>query len=145
MLIVKIDLCLVETDIFFNQLYFEKTMKIFDSNIIIHSIKDEYSYLIQYLFEPDATISEVSKLEVLGYPHLTEREKSNFEEIFKGVTILPINSTIVDKAVELKQEKKMSIGDSIIDATALLNNLELHTRNISDFKHLPLTVVNPMI
>lgn len=120
-------------------------MKIFDSNIIIHSIQDEYSYLIKYLFEPDATISEVSKLEVLGYPHLTEREKFNFEEVFKGVKILPINSTIVDKAVELKQQKKMTVGDSIIAATALLYDLELYTRNVGDFKHLPLKVVNPMI
>lgn len=39
----------------------------------------------------------------------------------------------------------MSIGDSIIAATALLNNCEFYTNNAKDFVHIPgLTVVNPL-
>ena len=120
-------------------------MKIFDSNILIHAIQPEHDYLLADLFDTNSYVSVISKLEVLGYHLITESDKSKFEYILSLINIIPINSNIIEKAIKLKQEKKMSIGDSIIAATALLNNLELHTRNISDFKHLPLTVVNPMI
>jgi predicted nucleic acid-binding protein len=39
----------------------------------------------------------------------------------------------------------MSLGDSIIAATALLTNCELYTNNTADFAHIAeLIVVNPL-
>jgi predicted nucleic acid-binding protein len=58
---------------------------------------------------------------------------------------MPINEAVIDKVIELRQQFKMKSNDSIIAATALLNNREVYTRNADDFKHIAgLTVINPI-
>jgi predicted nucleic acid-binding protein len=58
---------------------------------------------------------------------------------------MPINEAVVDKAIELRQQFKMKSNDSIIAATALLNNMDVYTRNVDDFKNISgLTIINPM-
>jgi predicted nucleic acid-binding protein len=58
---------------------------------------------------------------------------------------MPINEAVIDKVIELRQQFKMKSNDSIIAATALLNNREVYTRNVDDFKHITgLTVINPI-
>lgn len=49
------------------------------------------------------------------------------------------------KAVLLRQERKMTLGDSLIAATAIVNDLKLITSNIKDFRWIDeLTLVNPL-
>jgi toxin FitB len=120
-------------------------MKIFDSNILIHAIQPEHNYLLVDLFDDQSFVSVISKLEVLGYHLINEKDKLEFENIFNLINVIQISPEIIEKAVEIKQQKKMSLGDSVVAATALIIGLEINTRNISDFKHLPLTVINPMI
>jgi toxin FitB len=51
----------------------------------------------------------------------------------------------IEKAIEIRQNKKIELGDAIIAATAFVHNLELHTRNIDDFKNIAgLVVIDPM-
>ncbi|WP_460984878.1 PIN domain-containing protein [Spirosoma fluminis] len=52
---------------------------------------------------------------------------------------------LLDKATELRKQQKMSLGDCLIAATALLNGLDLYTNNTNDFTHISgLTVINPL-
>jgi len=120
-------------------------MIIFDTNIIIYSAKQEYIGLRPLFFSPNSLISAISKVEVLGFHSLDDGEKLYFESIFKTIKVLPIDFEIIDKAIELRQQKKMSLGDSIIAATSLVFDAELYTRNISDFKHISdIKVLNPI-
>ncbi len=58
---------------------------------------------------------------------------------------LGIDKAIIDKAIELRQQKKLSAGDAIHAATALIHQLEFYTRNTADFAWIPgLKVVNPL-
>jgi toxin FitB len=58
--------------------------------------------------------------------------------------VLPVNEDVIAQAILLKQAKKMSLGDAIIAATALVFNQPVVTRNTADFLHIPnLTVINP--
>lgn len=60
------------------------------------------------------------------------------------VVILPINEAVVDKTISLRQKYRIGLGDAIIAATALVNNLVLITRNIKDFEIIDaLSLVNP--
>jgi toxin FitB len=93
----------------------------------------------------DSYISEVTKLEVLGYHKFDAVSKQIMTDLFDTLQIIPINSKIVDQAVLLKQTQKMSIGDAIIAATAILNNYEIVTRNVSYFQRFKLRVSNPII
>lgn len=110
-------------------------MKLLDSNILIYSSLNEFSYL-KDLIIPENFISEISLLEVLGFHKISLEEKIFFTSVFNIVKIVPINRNIIDKAIYLKQENKLSIGDSIISATALLFDLEILTRNEKDFTYI---------
>jgi toxin FitB len=53
--------------------------------------------------------------------------------VFQIIDVLAVNENIVEKAISLRQQRKMSLGDAIIAATALEYNATLVTRNSSDF------------
>jgi hypothetical protein len=50
-------------------------MRIIDSNIIIYSALDEFSYLREYLKDSQNYVSKFSEIEVLGYHGLKPIQK----------------------------------------------------------------------
>lgn len=60
------------------------------------------------------------------------------------VEVLPISNAVLDRAVLLRQMRRMTLGDAIIGATALVYGRTLATRNIGDFRWIAeLTLINP--
>jgi hypothetical protein len=117
-------------------------MRLVDSNILIYAAKPEYPQLKELLEEDDIAVSELTRLEVLGFRNLTDEEEEYFNAIFELVTVLPINQEIINRAIELRQQSNMKSADSIIAATTLLHCTELITRNIGDFDHIPDLIIN---
>lgn len=121
------------------------TMILLDSNILIYSCQTDYSYLKPLVLDTKNSVSHISKLEVLGFPQLTDIEKQYFENVFKILNIMPMNEAVINKAIELRQKFKMKSNDSIIAATALLHGMDVYTRNVDDFKNVAgLQVINPV-
>lgn len=93
----------------------------------------------------DISASEMSRLEVLGYHRLSEEDKADFSTLFARTEIYPITRAIIELGIKLRQQKKMSIGDGIIAATALTCGEVLATRNIDDFNWIEgLSVLNSL-
>jgi predicted nucleic acid-binding protein len=116
-----------------------------DSNIIIYSTKPEYDFLRDFIAENSPSVSAVSYVEVLGYHKLTDDEKELLEDFFVSTQILLISHEITKKAVELRQSKKMTLGDALIAATVLVNNFVLVTNNTKDFDWIDgLKLLNPL-
>lgn len=91
-------------------------------------------------------ISIISKIEVLGYHKLSEKEKHALLAFFNNASIIGLSEGITNKSIFLRQKYKLTLGDAIIAATALENGLELITRNRADFKHITgLKILNPFI
>ena len=121
-------------------------MKLIDSNIIIYSAYPNYGYLRPLVMDKSNFASAVSMVEVFGFSYLTAAEKTYFESVFRVLNILKVDDWVIDKAIEIRQKHKIKLGDLLISATALVHNLEILTRNVSDFQKIPgLTVVNPII
>ena len=112
---------------------------ILDSNIIIYFVDPAYAKLRAYLRERETTIHVflISKLEALGYHKLKATDKVELERLLGAASILPITDDVVDEAIRLRQQRKRSIGDSIIAATGLLYNLPVLTNNPNDFTDIP--------
>lgn len=118
---------------------------ILDSNIIIYAARPEYDFLRGFIAENSPSVSAVSYVEVLSYHKLADEEKELLEEFFDSTRILPISKDIITKAVELRQSKKMTLGDALIAATALVNNSTLVTNNTADFAWIDeLKLFNPL-
>lgn len=119
-------------------------MTILDSNIIIYSALSEHVGLRKLITERSPYVSDISRLEVLGFSKLLEDEILYFESFFASTTLIQISNEVVTEAINLRQRKKMTVGDSIIAATALLNDFELITNNIKDFRWIrELRILNP--
>lgn len=119
-------------------------MKLIDTNILIYSAQSAYAYLRPPVSDPAHCVSVFTRLEVLGYPLLQPADRQYFEAAFQLLAVLPIDAAVIDRAILLRQARKMSAGDAIIAATALLHDLELQTRNLRDFSHIPgLALHNP--
>ena len=109
-----------------------------------YSALSEHVGLRKLITERSPYVSDISRLEVLGFSKLLEDEILYFESFFASTTLIPISNEVVTEAINLRQKKKTTVGDSIIAATALLNDFELITNNIKDFRWIrELRILNP--
>ncbi len=121
-------------------------MYVVDSNLIIYSSQSKFAYLRPMLLRAEATVSEISRLETLGYHKITPRDERYFDSLFALTAVLEIDSVTIDKAIDLRKTRKMSVADAIIAATALLNDYELYSHNVQDFNWIEgLRVVDPIL
>jgi len=118
-------------------------MKIIDSNIIIYSANPAFQYLDSLVTDPHNVVSLITLVETIGYQSLKPSDEIYFDGIFNILRIIEVDRVIVNKAIEIRQQQRIKLGDSIVAATALVHGFEVYTRNVADFKKIPgLTVVN---
>ena len=117
-----------------------------DSNIVIYAAQADYAFLRHIISEDEnAAVSAVSLIEIFGYPDLDEEDNRIFQEMLSRVRILRLENNIVVRAIALRQQRRMGLGDAIIAATALEHNLTLVTRNTRDFRRIDnLDLHNPI-
>jgi predicted nucleic acid-binding protein len=84
--------------------------------------------------------SVISYMEVFGYIFSNEDEKAIVDALFENIEIINLNQDIVKKVIEIRKHKKIKLPDAIVSATASINELDLITRNIDDFKNIDSTV-----
>jgi predicted nucleic acid-binding protein len=115
-----------------------------DSNIIIYASKPGYEFLHPLMVRPDLSVSVISFVETLGYHQLSEPEKQFLTEFFDNVDMSPLSDPVLQRAVGLRQTRKMKLGDALIAATALHAGVTLVTRNTQDFDWIPdLALLDP--
>jgi hypothetical protein len=120
-------------------------MRIIDANLIIYFAQPGYEWLQTHIQTLDAHYSAITKVEVVGYHKITPSAKAFFQVYFDSIPSLLPTADIVEKAITLRQTRKMSLGDSIIAATALVHDLDLYTHNVADFAGiLDLRIVDPL-
>lgn len=106
-----------------------------DSNIVIYAAQADYAFLRRIISEDEnAAVSAVSLIEIFGYPDLDEEDNRIFWEMLSKVRILRLGNNIVVRAIGLRQQRRIGLGDAIIAATALEHSMMLLTRNTRDFR-----------
>ncbi|MGV8092647.1 MAG: type II toxin-antitoxin system VapC family toxin [Mangrovibacterium sp.] len=120
-------------------------MNLIDSNIIIYSYSENYQYLREIIVGEGAYVSEISRVEVLGYHNLSPEEEIYFQDVFTLLPSILPTPNIFNKAIELRRAYNMKLADSIIAATALEHQMNIYTRNLSDFEKTDgLKCINPV-
>jgi len=116
-----------------------------DTNVIIDNLGNKLpKNAIDFISNIDFSISSVTKIEVLGWKNATENQLKPLYSFMETLNILPIDEAVINKTIEIRQSKKINLGDALIAATALTNNLTIITRNIKDFDTFEnLNVINP--
>ena len=115
-----------------------------DSNILIYAAQPVHAQLRRLIADHAPAVSAVSYVEVLGYHQLDDEERQYLEEFFRLAQVLPLSQAVLDQAVVLRQQRKMSLGDALVAGTALVHSLTLVTRNVEDFQWIQgLSLLNP--
>lgn len=120
-------------------------MNLLDANIFIYAPQPAFAHLRPMLIATDSFASEITRLEVLGFHRLSVQEQDYYRTVFSHLLCLPITTLILNRAISFRQQRKMSLGDSIVAATALEHGLILQMRKVKDFAGISgLTVQNPV-
>lgn len=119
-------------------------MRLLDSNIIIYATLPENEWLRKWLETQPWALSQISRVEVLGYHLLAADELQDLKAFLDASTIIPVGDAIADRAIALRQWRKMGLADALIAATALEGDWEFVSRNVKDFRGIAdLRLVNP--
>ena len=116
-----------------------------DTNVIIDNFANKLTNNgKELLYSIDPIISVVTKIEILGWFNATEQQLQPLRDFMKIVKKLPINKAVINETIIIRQQKRISLGDAIIAATALVHNLAIISRNTVDFKDIAdLQVIDP--
>ena len=118
-------------------------MIILDTNIFIYLSNGAIDKTL--VDNSNLAFPSVVKIEALGYSQITVAELSFLEALFAECYQIELDEAIVQRAIRLRQQKKMSLGDSIVAASALQYDCELWTVNEEDFSHVEeLRIYNPL-
>ncbi|MBA3483272.1 MAG: type II toxin-antitoxin system VapC family toxin [Pirellulales bacterium] len=116
-----------------------------DSNLIIYASQAAFADLRDFIAKRGPAVSVISVVEVLGYHSLSDVDRNLFEAFFATSKLLPISDAVIAQAVQLRQNHRMSLGDSLIAATAVVHGLTLLTHNVRDFANVPgLVIIDPL-
>ena len=119
-----------------------------DSNVIIDYsgglFPTNASDFVEQICNTDFRSSIVVNIEVLGYDYPPDKLLA-MEDCLHSATVIQLYDEVIQQTIHLRRKyRKIKLGDSIIAATAITNNLVLVTRNVADFdKVVGLQLINP--
>lgn len=121
---------------------------ILDTNTVIDYVGDKLpqdsGLAMDKLVNDELNISIIVRIETLGF-NGDESEMQKLKDFLSLAKIYYVDDLIADKTIDLRKTyRKLKLGDAIIAATALTNNLTLISRNTKDFEDISgLTCINP--
>lgn len=117
-----------------------------DTNILIYyfngEMEDNVKSKVSKLMRESFQISVISKMEFLGFP-FNSQEREQAIQLIEFSAIKPLNDEIVQRVIDIRQQKRIKLPDAIIAATAMEYSSILVTRNTKDFNSLDLEAFNP--
>jgi predicted nucleic acid-binding protein len=119
-----------------------------DTNVLVYHVAGDPAatrFLDETIARRSFCLSILSVIEFLGWHGHTDDEFAECKELIELATILPVSKEVADKAIALRRAKRIKLADAVIASTALVNNLNLVTTNIRDFKGIrELQIINPL-
>jgi len=118
---------------------------VIDTNILISWYKTGFISNSNDLDSIAPVFSIITKIEVLGFKEITKDETQAISKMLNSGELVYIDSDIAQQTINLRQKYRIKTPDAIIAATALVNDSELWTANISDFSNIAgLKLRNPL-
>jgi predicted nucleic acid-binding protein len=104
-------------------------MIVLDSNMVIYLSKGLVD-LSDLPSDDDYCVSIITYMEVMGYAFATEQEKRAVSLLFESFTILPLDKSIANQVIKLRQSNKIKLPDAIICATAMSHDAILVSNDV---------------
>jgi len=115
-----------------------------DTNVIIdfseNKMPVEVQSFVASIIDGGVYLSVINKIELLGFSKVS----NSLLELVEVSEIMALTNEVIQETISIRKSKKIKLPDSIIAATAIVNDLCLLTRNVRDFDDVKgLAVMNP--
>jgi len=122
---------------------------LWDTNTIIYFLQQQFpadvtDFVDDLLMISKPCFSVITEIELLCWKTASPMDIKLIQNFVKDSTVIELESSIKYVTVDIRKAHKIKLPDAIIAATALVYNLTLLTRNVSDFKNInDLDFINP--
>ena len=122
---------------------------IWDTNTVIYYLQQQFppsaEKLIDNLIsETHPVISAITEIELLSWKSATKKDLEVLHNFISDALVIELEQLIKYKTADIRKMHGIKLPDAIIAATALVYELTLISRNISDFKDIDgLQLINP--
>ncbi|MGD1862886.1 MAG: type II toxin-antitoxin system VapC family toxin [Leptolyngbyaceae cyanobacterium] len=111
------------------------TKLLLDTNLVIGLLKGSEAVQAILLNRPislqNCSYSFITRIELLGFPAITDAEIKSIEKLLSAMIYVPMNQAIEDATIQIRREHGLKTPDAIIAATVIINDLELLTLDSS--------------
>lgn len=88
-----------------------------DTNVLIYFTKENQTAQ-NLIRENSIYISVVTKMEMLSFAFHSHAEREYIKLLLSTFTVVPLNESVQEKAIELRRKYSLKLPDAIIAATA---------------------------
>ena len=125
----------------------EQPQYLIDTNAVIDYLGNKIPELgmdfMNIIIDSIPNISIITKIEVLGF-NAPDKHYQTLINFINDATVFDLTNAVVEESIEIRKKYNTKLPDAIIAATAIVYNLVLVSRNISDFKNITnLKVIDP--
>ena len=122
---------------------------LWDTNTVIYYLQQQFPesaerFMDDSIRETLPCISAITEIELLCWKANSEKVIEVMQGFINDAVVIELENEIKLKAAELRKRYQIKLPDAIIAATAIVYDLTLITRNISDIKMIQeLSFLNP--
>ena len=122
---------------------------LWDTNTAIYYLQQQFPPLAEEFIDETLTVSEpaisvITEIELLCWKTPNDKDLEVLHHFINDALVFELEKEIKLKTAEIRKALKIKLPDAIIAATALVYDLTLLTRNVSDFRNIDgLNLVNP--
>jgi predicted nucleic acid-binding protein len=125
----------------------EQPQYLIDTNAVIDYLGQKLPFkgmdFMNSVINAVPNVSLITKIEVLGFNAPNEHYQL-LVSFMNDATILDLTDSIVDASIDIRRKHKTKLPDAVIAATAVVYDLILISRNVSDFKNIQgLQMIDP--
>lgn len=122
---------------------------IWDTNTVIYYLQQQFLPSAEKLMdslvnEARPVISAITEIELLCWKFATKKDLDILHNFIDDALVIELEQPIKYKTAEIRKRQKIKLPDAIIAATAMVYELTLVSRNVSDFKNIDgMQLINP--
>jgi len=121
------------------------TRYLIDTNVVIDFFNGKLpAQGRQLLSFAEPAISIITRIELFSSNNVSDAELSQLRIFVEVAELYAVDLSVALKTIEIRKKYKIKLPDALIAATAIVYNITLITRNVSDFNKVEdLSLVNP--
>jgi hypothetical protein len=122
---------------------------LWDTNTAIYYLQQQFptnaeKFIDDLLKKEQPVFSAITEIELLCWKTATEKDTEVLDDFINDALVLELERPIKLKTADIRKAHRIKLPDAIIAATALVYDLTLLSRNLSDFSGINgLKLINP--